>query len=272
MKLKDIIRLTESRFAGSKVWHGTSREAGRSIVSDGIDVSKSESGYFGRGFYVADNPELAKSNYADFAEDGEEGVVLEFRVEPDARILDLRDEDDWKVWRDGGYDRDMGREDFPKRMFRAGIDGVYDNSFEGICFYNPDALRFIRVWSGVIDDPLIAGKTLDEVALGGLKRCTAVTLTALLQHFGKQGITIGEVPETEPGILAVLDKRGLAYRPFSAEFGHTVDQFVRSHARGAYYLVTEHHAMALVDGELVDAANKGPDNRKLLGVMQITRR
>jgi hypothetical protein len=49
---------------------------------------------------------------------------------------------------------------------------------------------------------------LDEFALGGLARCTAVTVNAILQHFHKPAITLNDVPVDQPGVMRILVNRG----------------------------------------------------------------
>ncbi len=278
--MKQFISLIEHNFRHTHVWHGTSKVSAKDLIDNGIDLSKVSGGYFGYGFYCADTPELAQSNYADWAGEEnegekEEGVVLEYAIEDDARILDLRDEQDFIVWRDGKYERHLYDRNLSHILVRRGIDGVYDRSFDGICFYNPKALKFVRVYSGVVEDQLEEVNTneLDEVALGGLRRCTSVTVNALLKDFRLPPITLSQVPVDNPGVLNILNQKGLAYKPMPQETGRTVQQFVNTHQYNDWYLLTQGHAMALVKGELFDAENKGPDAaRKLVAVYQISRR
>ena len=119
------------------VYHGTDSDAGTDISRNGINLEKCTKGYFGLGFYAACDKALAKSNYADFAE-GEEGVVLSLQIHEGAKILDLRNEFDFKTYaeltKNGAY---QFRDDFAQFMQANGIDGLYDNSFEGVVFYNP---------------------------------------------------------------------------------------------------------------------------------------
>jgi len=142
------ISLNEERETFFKVFHGTSAEGARDIIANGIDIRKSYGGYFGTGFYCALDYNLAKSNYADFAENEtdsdniEHGVILEFNVKSTANILDLRDSDDWSQWLP--YAKYTYKPDLYKTLINVGIDGLYDNSFEGVVFYNPNALEFIK--------------------------------------------------------------------------------------------------------------------------------
>lgn len=130
------------------VYHGTDKESAKDIVANGVDMDKSAAGYFGTGFYTTPNADLAKSNYADFADDEDApGVVLAFEVSPDAQLLDLRDNDDWIKYRDIKYRgvkaSDLRhRPEFHRIMVELGIDGLYDNSFEGWVFYNPNVLKY----------------------------------------------------------------------------------------------------------------------------------
>lgn len=292
MILRHYLHLLEAEehigdWPGRHLWHGTGRAEAKQIIAQGLSLKHSQGGYFGFGCYLADDPALAQSNYADFAageaDDPEAapadaaGVVLEFTLTAQARILDLRDSGDWDTWKSNHYDRLISHPAGAASLAKHGVDGVYDRSFGGICLYNPKAVRFVRVWSGVVSDALSDAINhrlgeLDEVAIGGLRRCTAVTADALLKHFGKPGITLAQVPETDLGVLALLNAAGLAYRPAVAAAGRTVQQFAAQHRQGAWYLVSPAHAMALVDAELFDAENRGPDGRKLVQAYGITRR
>ncbi len=130
-----------NHFAGKIFFHGTSKEGAKNIRTNGVDNSKSNKGYFGVGFYLAEDFDLAKSNYADWAEDGEEGVVLGFVIKPESNILDLRESADFEVYqRISQQGRLVGRDDFDNLMVKNGVDGLYDNSFGGIVIYNPDAI------------------------------------------------------------------------------------------------------------------------------------
>ena len=146
MELKEIIAeeiqsLVETREQFGTLYHGTSVEGAADIQKNGIDIRKSEGGYFGKGFYTTDDFNLAKSNYADFADD-EGGAILEFQILPEANILDLRDSDDFEIWKP--YSRMIFRPTHPQEVIRAGIDGLYDNSFEGVVVFNPKVLRYVK--------------------------------------------------------------------------------------------------------------------------------
>ena len=132
-------------FAGKIFFHGTSEEGAASIRNGGIDNSRSNKGYFGVGFYMAEDFDLAKSNYADFADDDAEGVVLGFAIKPEARILDLRKPEDFDVYQAiSQQGRLVSRDDFDTVMTSNGIDGLYDNSFGGIVIYNPNSVYLVN--------------------------------------------------------------------------------------------------------------------------------
>ena len=149
MNIKSIIKeeissLFETREQFQTLYHGTSKQGAQDIINNGIDISKSEGGYFGTGFYCATEFALAKSNYADFAyEEGLEnsGVVLEFKI-IGGNVLDLRDEDDFETWKP--YGKLISQKNLYQTLVQRGIDGLYDNSFEGVVIYNPDILEFVK--------------------------------------------------------------------------------------------------------------------------------
>ena len=126
-------------WSGRKVWHGASQADAEAIMQDGIDVSRSSGGYFGHAFYVADEEDLARSNYADFSDD--EGAVLEFCIEDGARILDMRNADDAEAWSRSGLSQWMGNPVLPEKARKLGIQGVYDRSVGGLAIFDVAALR-----------------------------------------------------------------------------------------------------------------------------------
>jgi hypothetical protein len=147
MGIIDIIKeelqnLFEIRRTYPTVFHGTSIEGAKDIQQNGINISKSEGGYFGVGFYTTPDLSLAKSNYADFAE-GSGGAILEFQVDPQANILDTDDPQDFETWK--LFAKNQWKPDFYKELVQAGIDGLTDNSFEGTVFYNPRVLKLIKI-------------------------------------------------------------------------------------------------------------------------------
>lgn len=104
-------------------------------------------------------------------------------------------------------------------------------------------------------------RKLHEAAPGGLSRCTAVTLQAILSYFRKNPLKMHEVPAFNTGVLEIIRDRGLTLVPDLKAVGHNVQSFVNTHRRGVYYVGTPGHAMALVNGVLYDAEQKGADSR-----------
>lgn len=125
------------------VFHGTSAEHAENIVEGGISMGKSSLGYFGEAFYVADDKELAISNYAEMSGDEDGGVVIEYTIVENAKILDLRNADDGQVWAESGLGDMIGFPGLAGKAVRAGVDGVYDRSVGGLAIYNPKALALV---------------------------------------------------------------------------------------------------------------------------------
>ena len=144
--INEEITMMETREIFHTVYHGTSNSGAKDIEMNGVDISKSHGGYYGWGFYCAVDYELAKSNYAEFADENdidERGAVLEFEILPQANILDLRDDDDWNTWLP--YAARISDRNLYKKLVSVGIDGLYDNSFGGVIIYNPDVLKLIKI-------------------------------------------------------------------------------------------------------------------------------
>jgi hypothetical protein len=148
--IKDIdpIVLNETQGEFLKVFHGTSVKDAKNIQNYGVKIEKSSGGYFGWGFYTATEFQLAKANYADFAEEkgsSDKGAVLEFMIDPNANILDLRKDEDFKQWQP--YDKLINQPELYKVLIKNGIDGVYDNSFEGVVIYNSKILTLVKIYN-----------------------------------------------------------------------------------------------------------------------------
>ena len=137
--------INEGQGEFSNVFHGTSLKGAENIKKYGVKINKSFGGYFGWGFYTAIDYNLAKSNYAEFSDDNatdEKGVILEFSISPAANILDLRKDKDFKIWQP--YSNVIGEPNLYQVLVKKGIDGLYDNSFEGVVIYNPKVLTFVK--------------------------------------------------------------------------------------------------------------------------------
>lgn len=133
-------------WSGVEVFHGTSAEVAGEIVEHGIDMAKSSGGYFGHGFYVADDEALARSNYADFADEDEEaGAVISATIAGEARILDLRNPIDSAEWSKSGLEKLFGQASLPSAAVEKGIDGVYDRSIGGLVIFSPIVLEHLQV-------------------------------------------------------------------------------------------------------------------------------
>jgi hypothetical protein len=131
--VKDIVGriLNEEREIFGTLYHGTDMKSAIDIKTNGVSNDKSCAGYFGKGFYTTPDFGLAKSNYADFVDDDQAGVVLEFKLSPSANILDLRDGHDWEIWK--RYDKNIVfTNDFYKRATRDGIDGLWIIVLKGL--------------------------------------------------------------------------------------------------------------------------------------------
>lgn len=132
------------KWAGRVMFHGTSESGARSILKHGIRQDKSTKGYFGRGFYMAPDYDLAKNNYADFADDDKPGVVIAAKIKESANILDLRLEDHYEEWlKVSGNGKLIGNDDFDCFMVRQGIDGLFDRSFGGVVIYNTKSVEIL---------------------------------------------------------------------------------------------------------------------------------
>ncbi len=126
-----------------RLYHGTSIEAAKSIETDGVLISKCSKGYFGLGFYLAEDLALARSNYAELSEDGDAGVILEFELK-DEGLLDLSIEKDWTRYRALGLERDLASDALPQKSVALGVNAVRDvGSMGGWVVYNPMTLELI---------------------------------------------------------------------------------------------------------------------------------
>lgn len=134
-------------WAGRDVYHGTDARAAADILDHGVLMDASHKGYLGQGFYVAEEAGLARSNYAEAAEDGA-GAVLAMTLQEGARILDLRNAEDAKIWTGTGLAGRVGEDGFARLARRLKVDGVYDRSVGGLAIYNPEVLEGIRLCGG----------------------------------------------------------------------------------------------------------------------------
>lgn len=97
-------------------------------------------------------------------------------------------------------------------------------------------------------------------------RCTET----VLMQFG----VFGKRPQTGLGVLEALMNNGWTYRHVEVDgepFRGTVKQFYDRFKEGKFYIASQGHAMAMIDGLLVDAEGRGPDGRKIIGAFEVYR-
>lgn len=114
-----------------------------------------------------------------------------------------------------------------------------------------------------------------EVAYKDHRRCTAASCRAIADHFSvdHQLADGSNAPIHGNDAISHLKKIGLKVKvdhnfPF---VGKTVKEFVAAHPKGAHFISTGGHAMALTDGKLTDTMNRGPNRRKITGHFEITK-
>lgn len=114
--------------------------------------------------------------------------------------------------------------------------------------------------------------TLEETPEGGLARCTVQTVNAFAEFYRFPPISREyEIPIYNVDVVNYLTKQRLKMEPVVNAQGMTVQQFVNSHRRGTYYISTDGHAMALINGNLVDAEQKGADSRRIVSAIEFRR-
>lgn len=113
-----------------------------------------------------------------------------------------------------------------------------------------------------------------EAVRYGEKRCTAVTCNAIAKHHGVESAKLGADHNvgTGAGVIEHLKKHGMRVKGSGWEHdGKSVKKFVSEHPKGAHYIATRGHAMAVVDGKLHDSSGRGLDNRKIQLSFEITK-
>jgi hypothetical protein len=164
-----------------------------------------------------------------------------------------------------------------KKMRRAGLQHAGEFSAENLAFKALRAQGYIGKLAKARLDAQDGNLTLEgckicEAPAGGLHRCTAATVNAFAQfyHFPPL-VNPSQVPEYGSQIEAYLMQQHLRPNPEPEAVGRTVQQFVAQHPRGTHFITTDGHAMALINGALVDAANKGPDARRIVSAIEYRR-
>jgi hypothetical protein len=164
-----------------------------------------------------------------------------------------------------------------KKMRRAGLQQAGEFSAENLAFKALRAQGYIGKLSkarlAAQDSALtLEGCKICEAPQGGLNRCTAATVNAFAAFYHFPPITNpSNVPEYGSQVEAYLSQQHLKPNPEPEAVGRTVQQFVAQHPRGTHFIVTDGHAMALINGQLVDAANHGPDNRRIISAIEYRR-
>jgi GNAT superfamily N-acetyltransferase len=98
-------------------------------------------------------------------------------------------------------------------------------------------------------------------------RCTET----VLNQFG----IFGRAPRDGLGVLDALMANGWTYRYVEHNgepFRGTVREFYDTYKVGQFYIASRGHAMAMIDGLLVDSAGRGPDGRHIIGAFEIYRK
>jgi len=115
---------------------------------------------------------------------------------------------------------------------------------------------------------------LDEAVRYGEKRCTAVTCNAIASHHGVEAAKVGSDHNiaSGAGVYQHLKKHGMKMKGQGWEHeGKTVKKFVSEHPKGAHYIATRGHAMAVIDGKLHDSSGRGADGRKIQLSYEVTK-
>ena len=180
---RKFIELYESIQNSIPYYYATTKLAAQSIIYNGVP----------QGAIVSDSPTIASNRLKEKKsyKPKDDIVILQFNLQEKIRFIDSENKKEKEL-----YIQNKNAFDW---FINKGIDGIHTKA--GIKIFNPKCLNFVRVYSGVINDPIddIDTKTLDEVALYGLERCTAVTINALLKWFKLPLITLNDVPVDNPG-------------------------------------------------------------------------
>ena len=93
-------------------------------------------------------------------------------------------------------------------------------------------------------------------------QCTNATVLAIAHYFGDEvppDACIGHVTGIDMYMYLKQDmgyklenEYGWFQKSVMEKFKPTLKKFIEDHPRGVYYLMSNRHAMALIDGELVD--------------------
>jgi hypothetical protein len=163
-------------------------------------------------------------------------------------------------------------------MRRAGLAKAGEFSVENLAFKTIRNLGYITKLSKARlkaqDDELTLEKEcpICETPEGGLQRCTVATVNAFADFYRFPPITHeSDIPITGAAVVQRLTKAGLKMRMDNDAIGKSVSQWAPAHRTGTWYISTEGHAMALINGELVDAEGRGADGRRIVAAIEFRR-
>ncbi len=165
-----------------------------------------------------------------------------------------------------------------KSLRRAGLEKSGEFSTENLTFKTLRNLGFVGKLAKARQEINNFELSLDkdtcrepicEFVDGGLNRCTVQTVNAFAAQYHFPPIAReADIPQYSEQVVAYLEKYGLKPRALPEAIGQTVMTFVNSHRTGTFYISTDGHAMALINGQLVDAAQKGSDQRKIVSATE----
>lgn len=115
---------------------------------------------------------------------------------------------------------------------------------------------------------------LEEAVRHGERRCTAVTCNAIAKYHGVDSAKLGSDHNVASGagVYQHLTKHGMKMKGSGLEHdGKSVKKFVDEHPKGAHYIATRGHAMAVINGKLHDSSGKGADGRKIQLSFEVTK-
>lgn len=149
------------------LYHGTDIHSALDIFNKGIDFDKTTPGYFGKGFYLAEEFVLSYMNYS-----GEDGGVVVFEVN-ECCVLDGGDfmERFGNLLSSGSLDQVVRS---------SGVDACKDASIGGFCFYNDQALKAVAVfhngkvfrWNEPFNVKKFEAQASFDIFTEKLKRCS----------------------------------------------------------------------------------------------------
>jgi hypothetical protein len=107
-------------------------------------------------------------------------------------------------------------------------------------------------------------------------RCTTAALKALGIN---EGHANGKYARTGADVLERIIRSGYTPRPVVSSVVTRFERkiirlsdFVEQHPKGSYYISTHGHAMALIDGRLIDTTERGADGRWVMGAYRLEQR